>query len=254
MAPFFVKIVFYQFIILAFQLYGQTIFAPTSCHADQLTDNIEKKTIVFDPGHGGENHGTKGEDGTLEKNLALSLTKMIAHNLQSQYNILLTRSDDHDIPLADRTALANHHNTDLFISIHIGGAFEPAATGSFIMYYAPLENNILKINSKVPEISANQDTPPEGWKDLQLDHVATSRKIAENLEYELRDRSTAIHPTVEGANLFVLCGATMPALFIEPFYLTHPDSEKHYQDRRNLKQLANELAAGIMATLEKENY
>ena len=253
MVPFFVKIVFYQFIIFAFQLYGHTILDPPSCHADQFIDNTEKKTIVLDPGHGGKNHGTKGDDGTLEKNLALSLSKMIAHNLQNQYNILLTRSDDRDIPLADRTALANHHQANLFISIHIGGAFEPNATGSFIMYYAPLEGNISNMNSKVPEIAADQDTPPEEWKDFQLDHVATSRKIAENLEYELRNRSAAIHPAVEGDNLFVLSGATMPALLIEPFYLTHPDSEKHYQDRKNLEQLAHDLAAGIMAALEKEN-
>jgi N-acetylmuramoyl-L-alanine amidase len=250
MVPFFGKIVFYQFIIIALQLYGQIILAPTPCHADQFTDNTEKKTIVLDPGHGGKNHGAKGEDGTLEKNLALSLTKMIAHNLQNLYNILLTRSDDRDIPLADRTALANHHNADLFISIHLGGAFEPDATGSFIMYYAPLEDNI----SKMPEISADQDTPPQEWRELQLDHVAASRKIADNLADELRNKSTTIHPTVEGANLFVLGGATMPALLIEPFYLTHPDSAEHYQDRKNLEQLANDLAAGIMATLEKENY
>jgi N-acetylmuramoyl-L-alanine amidase len=254
MVPFFVKIVFYQIIILAFQSYGQTILAPTPCHADQFTENTGKKTIVLDPGHGGENHGTKGADGTLEKDLSLSLARMIGHNLQNQYNIRLTRNEDRDIPLADRTAQANHHKADLFISIHLGGAFEPDATGSFIMYYAPPEEKISNMSSKVPEISANQDIPPEEWQELQLDHVAASRKIAENLEFELRNKSTTIHPTVEGANLFVLCGATMPALLIEPFYLTHPDSEKHYQDRKNLKQLANYLAAGIIAALEKENY
>ena len=253
MVPFFAKIVFYQIIIVLFQLYGQTIFVPIACHADQFIDNTEKKIIVLDPGHGGKDNGAKGDDGTLEKNITLSLTKMIARNLQNQYNIRLTRNDDRDIPLADRTALANHLKADLFISIHMGGAFEPDATGSSIMYYAPLEEKFSTMASKVPEISAKQDTPPEEWKHLQLDHVTDSRKIAEQLGYALRNNPNAIHPTAEGSHLFVLCGATMPALLIEPFYLTHPDSERHYQDGMNLEQLANDLSAGIMAALEKEN-
>jgi len=252
MVPFSMKIVFYQFVILMVGLSGQI---PLSLLPGLCFEEINIKaetTIVIDPGHGGENHGAKGNSGTLEKNLTLTLAKMICNHLQDQYRALLTRSDDRNIPLSDRTALANHHKADLFISIHMGGAFEPDAAGSFIMFYAPPKAKTLKLEPNVPAISNHQDSQPEQWENLQLDYVSTSRKMAERLRTELKKRSSAINPKVENANLYILSGATMPALLIEPFYLTHPDTEKYYQNRKNLEQLAGDIAAGITAILKEE--
>jgi N-acetylmuramoyl-L-alanine amidase len=252
MIPFSVKIVSYQFIILVVGLSGQIALSPLPGLCFEKINIKEETTIVIDPGHGGENHGAKGNSGILEKNLTLALATMISNRLQNQYRVLLTRSDDRDIPLSDRTALANHHKADLFISIHMGGALDPDAAGSFIMFYGQSKARTLQFKPNVPAISNHQDSQPEQWENLQLDYASTSRKMAERFRTELKKRSSAINPKVENATLYILSGATMPALLIEPFYLTHPDTEKYYQNRKNLEQLADDMAAGITAILKEE--
>jgi N-acetylmuramoyl-L-alanine amidase len=233
-------------------LLGQITFFALPCLGTEKTNIKVLKTIVIDPGHGGKNHGVKGNNGTLEKNLTLTLAQMISSHLQNQYRVLLTRKNDRDMPLSDRTALANHHKADFFISIHAGAAFEPDVNGSFIMFYAPPKSKNLTMKSDMPAISNGQDSLPQQWEDLQLDYVSTSRKIAEQFRTELKKTASPLDLEVESANLCVLAGATMPALLFEPFYLTHPDSEKYYQNTKNLEQLAGDIAAGIAIALEKE--
>jgi N-acetylmuramoyl-L-alanine amidase len=253
MIPFSMKIVVYQFVILMVWFSGQIALFPLPGRCFEKKNIKAKMIIVIDPGHGGNNPGTKGNDGTLEKNLTLTLAKMISNHLQDQYRVLLTRSDDRDIPLSDRTALANHHKADFFVSIHIGGAFKPDASGSFIMCYGPQKAKTLQFEPGVQAISTHQDPQPEQWENLQLDHASTSCKMAERFRSELKKRSSVISPKVENADVYVLSGATMPALLIEPFYLTHPDTERYYQEIKNLERLAGDIAAGITVILKEDS-
>src|SRR5512135_548743 len=90
------------------------------------------KTVVIDPGHGGIELGAKGKFGSLEKDVtlavALKLKAMIERNMAFQ--VFLTRETDVDVPVENRSALANNHKADLFISIHTNGARQKSANGS----------------------------------------------------------------------------------------------------------------------------
>ncbi|MGD9212042.1 MAG: N-acetylmuramoyl-L-alanine amidase, partial [Desulfobacteraceae bacterium] len=173
-------------------------------------------------------------------------------NLKDKYQVLLTRSDDSDLPLADRTALANHHKALLFISIHLAGAFRSDIKGSIIMYYSPFQSEKNDVYTDMSELSTNHDMPSGQWKNNQLNHIPASRRMAERLRLELKQSSSAISPSVNNAEIYVLSGATMPALYLEPFYLTHPDSERHFKKSENLERLAKDMALGIEATLKNE--
>ena len=82
---------------------------------------LKIKTIIIDPGHGGKDPGAVGPGGIYEKDLtldiALKLKRLLEHD--GNFNVLLTRENDIFIPLEERTAFANRHNGDLFISIHV---------------------------------------------------------------------------------------------------------------------------------------
>ena len=80
---------------------------------------IDKKTIVFiDPGHGGKDPGAIGALGTLEKDLTLKASFLIAKvlNKNRQINALLSRTGDYFIPLRKRIELAKKNKADIFIS------------------------------------------------------------------------------------------------------------------------------------------
>ena len=202
-----------------------------------------KSVIVIDPGHGGQDFGAKGPDGTLEKAVSLELARLIASQLEPEFKVVLTRSDDYRVDLDDRTSLANHLKTDIFISIHTGAGFAHSTTGTSIYYY----QNFSKPDSskeQPPSPADQKRNEPILWQNVQSSHLAKSRALARTIDDRLK-RITAIQNRIEGAPLAVLQGAAMPAILIEVGYLTNPAAEKNLRDHRFLMDFAAQIARGI---------
>ena len=69
---------------------------------------LKVKTIIIDPGHGGEDQGASGRLGTKEKNITLDISKRLRERLKKHkgYRILMTRSDDRTLSLDQRIKFA----------------------------------------------------------------------------------------------------------------------------------------------------
>ncbi|MDX2180738.1 MAG: N-acetylmuramoyl-L-alanine amidase, partial [Bryobacteraceae bacterium] len=80
----------------------------------------ERKVVVIDAGHGGDDTGAVAASGEEEKNVALAVTLKLRDALEKtgRYKVVLTRSDDTFIPLNERVNVARTNNASLFISIH----------------------------------------------------------------------------------------------------------------------------------------
>lgn len=77
------------------------------------------KKIVLDAGHGGTDCGAIGPSGYYEKTFTLSTTMRLKNLLENNgYSVIMTRTTDVYLTLAERTAVSNNSNADLFISIH----------------------------------------------------------------------------------------------------------------------------------------
>jgi N-acetylmuramoyl-L-alanine amidase/rhodanese-related sulfurtransferase len=93
--------------------------------------------IVIDPGHGGSaaiggsspNNAT-GPNGLLEKDLTLDLARRVASSLAGRARVLLTRSDDTNLSLADRADVARTNDALLFLSIHLNGWSDARVDGT----------------------------------------------------------------------------------------------------------------------------
>ena len=80
-----------------------------------------KIKILIDPGHGGNDAGAKGVDGSLEKNISLEIAKKVAGDL-SQYEdleVILTRTEDTYVSLEERSKMANEQGVNMVVSIHL---------------------------------------------------------------------------------------------------------------------------------------
>jgi N-acetylmuramoyl-L-alanine amidase len=75
--------------------------------------------VVIDPGHGGVDNGTQA-GGESEKNLVLGFGLALRDRIErtGKYRVLMTRSDDTFIPLAERVRIARGQSAALFVSIH----------------------------------------------------------------------------------------------------------------------------------------
>jgi N-acetylmuramoyl-L-alanine amidase len=76
--------------------------------------------VVLDPGHGGIDTGTKAASGELEKDIVLDFAKRLRDRIEKsgKYRVMLTRTDDTFVPLADRVRIARSAGASLFVSIH----------------------------------------------------------------------------------------------------------------------------------------
>ena len=92
--------------------------------ADTATVLSQNSVIVIDPGHGGENAGTRSVLGNhYEKEFTLDWgLRLQALLLSSGYKVYLTRSNDNDLALSNRVTVAAQRKADLFVSLHFNSA------------------------------------------------------------------------------------------------------------------------------------
>jgi len=232
-------------VVAGFFLAG--LAAASQTLAKQPLFEAYKRVIAIDPGHGGDESGARGSNGTTEKAVSLSLARILATELQREYRVVLTRTDDIQLDLDNRAALANHHKADLFISIHTGGSFVHITSGISIYHYQDYTEEPRKRSeddSKTP--SQGQDKSiPILWDQVQNRYLEKSRILARLINTRLNDSSIGKQSSVQGAPLLLLQGANMPAILIEIGYLSNPAEEKQLTDQRFLTDLAQEISRGI---------
>jgi len=86
----------------------------------QADNGDPRPLVVLDPGHGGIDTGTKGASGEQEKDIVLDFAQRLRERIEKtgKYRVLMTRSDDTFIALADRVRMARAAGAALFMSIH----------------------------------------------------------------------------------------------------------------------------------------
>jgi N-acetylmuramoyl-L-alanine amidase len=196
--------------------------------------------IAIDPGHGGRDSGAKGPTGVLEKDIAINIARQLALKLETRYTITLTRSDDYQVDLLQRAAIANHAKSRLFISLHCGAGFMHATEGVNIYRYGSRKHNTLTEDPSTPP-----DAPSQAWDASQLRHSAESMKLATALKDQLEQIPGVAHCNVKSAPLTVLEGLDMPAVLIEIGHITHPATEKKLSTASYVEQLADMIKAGV---------
>lgn len=114
-----------------------------------LLEKLNSKTIVIDPGHGGNDTGAmRGE--ILEKDLTLEIAKKVQDCLRKKglTNILMTRTTDKTLSLDDRVQIANINKAAIFVSIHINASVKSEINGLETHYYTENGYKLAKLMHK----------------------------------------------------------------------------------------------------------
>jgi len=218
-------------------------------------------TIVVDPGHGGPETGAIGPGGVQEKELTLLLAQQLAARLQQRLpiRVVLTRSEDAQVALDARPAIANQNKADLFVSIHLNSSLGAGAHGAETYFLAeratdPRAASSAQQENAAPAAAGAGAAPAsEGEGDLQLmlwdlaqsRHLAESQRLANLVQGELNETLQLKDRGVKQAPFRVLVGATMPAILVELGFLSNPDEEKKLQDAEYRAQLVDALVKAI---------
>ena len=230
-----------------------------------------KFLVVIDPGHGGTDRGATYDDSKsiknifktpgksasiMEKNLTLMIARDLARELLIKGNsVILTRNEDRDMQLQDRTALANRLKANLFISIHMNSSTDKSVKSggieTFILNHATddsskrladLENKVLKESEAIEKTkSANVSLI---MKDMILDaNLEPSRQLACAVQTRLSKGS--VNRGVKQALFYVLLGADMPSILIEAGFINAKQDRARVLKTKTRLAIASQIAAAI---------
>jgi N-acetylmuramoyl-L-alanine amidase len=212
------------------------------------------RTVVIDPGHGGDEVGARGANGAEEKAVALAIARRLRTLIESRLGlrVYLTRDDDRLLTLDERSAYANSQKADVFISIHANAALRPAIRGAEVFYLSAdhASRDLLQQGEGqgaiLPTIGGGaRAIDLIRWDSAQTRYLEQSGTLANLIEQALRARVEMSPRAVQQAPFRVLVGANMPAVLVEVGYLTNGEQEQAlssglYQDR-----IAQSLFDGI---------
>lgn len=176
------------------------------------------KVVVVDAGHGGRGIGTRHiSNGHFEKEYTLDWALRIRSLLQpTGWKVVLTRTNDVDLSIPERVAVADQCGADLFISLHFNSGF-PNVDKSGIETYCLTPQGLP--SSLVREFA---DDSRMCFTNNLYDHL--------NFQYALKlHRSLVIHTRsvdqgVRRARFMaVLRDQNRPAVLIEGGYLSNPE-------------------------------
>lgn len=212
------------------------------------------RTIVIDPGHGGEDAGVKSAGGTEEKILTLAFARRLRASLEARMGVrvLLTRDNDDNVPIDRRTAFANNNKADLFLSLHANSSVRPAVRGAQMytldLSSYPQQTGLVEARRRtVPVLGGGTRVlDPMPWDLAQLPFAGEAAALAGILVQQFGDHSVALHtrPAVT-APMRVLVGANMPAVLIELGFLSNADDEKALTNADSQSAILESIVAAV---------
>ena len=231
---------------------------PASADAEPIPDfgaPAEIRTIVIDPGHGGTDAGAQGPEGTLEKDVTLSVAQRLRTLLERRLGVrvILTRTGDTLVALDRRAAIANNDRADLLISLHANSALRDVATGAEVYYldideYGAEAREIADRDGRYLPVSGGgvREIDVIPWELAQARHLTPSADLATFVGDELRLRVPMSPRPVQQAPFRVLVGANMPAILVEMGFISNPEQERQMTQSGFQTRVAEAIAAGVI--------
>jgi N-acetylmuramoyl-L-alanine amidase len=228
----------------------------------------EGKIIVIDPGHGGEDPGAVGKNGTYEKNIVLSISREMkkAINKITGYRAVLTRDGDYYVSFKKRLQTAKDLNASLFISVHADAARNRQAKGSSIycLSTGAASNEAAKLLAKnenlsdiiggVPNGEGKNDSDQIILNMFQTNTINVSKTYAGNLLQQMDKINHLKYKNVQEAPFRVLKLPDIPAVLIETAYISNIQEEQLLKNRNFQKKLARTVASSVTEYLSGTTF
>jgi N-acetylmuramoyl-L-alanine amidase len=204
----------------------------------------EVKGVVIDPGHGGQDPGSRSRSGLAEKTAALDTSLRLEKLLRAQgIPVVMSRRSDVFIPLEQRAALASRYVGHIFVSIHYN-AGPPQSHGVETYSLTP---------QGTPSTSAEGRLSPS---DLES-HPGNRNNLHNVLLTDLIHREMAKMHSPAGdrgtkrARFVVLREVTIPGVLVEGGFMTNRVDAALIQSTAYREKVAAAVARGIEAYIRE---
>ncbi len=218
--------------------------------------------VVLDPGHGGDQDGAVSPDGVKEKDVTLEIAQRVGAALRKRgVRVVLTRTGDLPVPLANRPAIANAIQADLFLSIHCNSM----ATAEQRAVQTGVETYFLSAgasDSHASAVAARENADRLAGEDpldpsdpvaailsdlSDADSLAAASRFAADVQAKLPGARAADDRGVKQAPFYVLAGARVPAVLVEVGFISHPADAARLEGRAYQERIAEAVADAVQA-------
>jgi N-acetylmuramoyl-L-alanine amidase len=202
-----------------------------------------------------------------EKNITLAVAKLVAKELRDRgVDVLMTRTTDTLIALADRGRIANDAHGDLFVSIHVNATGQRGKTAgrergyeTYFLAEAKTEDarRVERMENEAVKFETGVNAPKGDPLNFIIHDMAQNEHLRESNELAqlIQDGFTRFHPGhnrgVQQANFAVLRGSYMPAVLVEIGFGTNVDEAKYLTDPDNERTIASSIASSVVAYLNR---
>lgn len=234
---------------------------PSATEANSAVNDAPNQihTVVLDAGHGGKDPGCLGRK-TRESRVVLQLVLQLGRKIKQEMpntRVIYTRSTDHFVELAERSAIANRSRADLFISIHCNASpssHKVYGTETYTMGLHKTNGN-LDVAKRENAVILKEENYQQTYKGFNpnspLAHImlanyqhafmGSSINFAEKVERSFRNNAERKSNGVKQAGFLVLWRTTMPSVLIETGFLTNPTEEDYLMSEHGQTEISTAI-------------
>ncbi len=244
---------------------GTAAVAESAATAKPAAPADLRPVVVIDPGHGGIDNGTQA-GGESEKSLVLGFGLALRDRLEKsgKYRVVMTRTDDTFIPLADRVRIARNQSAALFVSIHADALprREGDARGATIYTLSDRASDaeaerLAEAENKADAIGGvNLTEEPTDVADILIDLAQRetrtfSNRFARLLMGEMKNTVRMHKRPLKSAGFRVLKAPDVPSVLIELGYVSNKGDREHLVSENWRSRTVGSMAQAIDTFLAK---
>src|SRR3984957_10413257 len=238
---------------------GQSQGVETPVKVEHARPDARDLVIAVDAGHGGEDPGAIGKNGTREKDVVLAIARELALKINAEPGMkaVLTRNGDYFVPLRDRMRRARAQAADLFVSIHADAIRDRRVDGSSVYilsqrgatdeasrWLAERENASDLIGGV--SLDDKDDVLASVLLDLsQSASISASQIAAERVLRQLNQVGEIRKHQVQQARFVVLKSPDIPSMLVETAYISNPQEELRLRGAAHQAKLAAAIHQGV---------
>lgn len=205
---------------------GVSAFKEVTATTNAPAENSPK--IIIDAGHGGADGGAEALDGTIEKDLNLSIALKLASLMKlGGYKVIMTRTEDTSTDnspggfnkkgdLNNRLKLMEENPSAIFVSIHLNKFTTSAASGAQV-FYSPKSDCSKELGQSIQKSIVNM-LQPENNRVIKMGTNST----------------------------YILKNATVPAVIVECGFISNKAELTLLKNEDYQRKMAFSIMAGIM--------
>src|SRR4029079_14908293 len=211
--------------------------------------------VAVDAGHGGQDPGAIGRNGTMEKDVVLAIARALAKRINAEPGMraYLTRDDDYFVVLRDRMVRARNAKADIFVSFHADSIRDRSITGASVYILSEHGGSseaarwlAERENAADLRGGVKLDDKDRSLASVLLDlsqtaNLGASMTAAERVLQSLDETVNVRKTKVQQAGLVVLKSPDIPSMLVETAYISNPGEEARLKSGSHQTKIAEAI-------------